>query len=107
MVCRSNGFLSYIKNTWKKLQKIKGHEHDCGRPGINGGYIDNPNVRFGVNCFGSKPAITAEEQDIMDNASIYPLSKEDRKINRLAKKYKKNLDSILLNPFNQTSWSQI
>ena len=95
------------KNTWKKLQKIKGHEHDCGRPGINGGYIDNPNVRFGVNCYGTKPAITSEEQDIMDNASIYPLSKEDRKINRLAKKYKKNLDSILLNPFNQTSWSQI
>merc|ERR1711991_738171 len=25
------------KSTWKKLQKIKGHEHDCGRPGINGG----------------------------------------------------------------------
>ena len=37
---------------WYKLQKIKGHENDCGRPGINGGYIDNPNVRFGVNCYG-------------------------------------------------------
>jgi hypothetical protein len=24
------------KETWDKLQKIKGHEHDCGRPGING-----------------------------------------------------------------------
>ena len=95
------------KNTWKKLQKIKGHEHDCGRPGINGGYIDNPNVRFGVNCFGTKPAISAEEQDIMNNASIYPKSEEDRKIDRLAKKYKKNLDSILINPFNQNSWSQI
>ena len=95
------------KNTWKKLQKIKGHEHDCGRPGINGGYIDNPNVRFGVNCFGTKPAISPEEQDIMDNASIYPKSKEDRKIDRLAKKYKKNLDSILINPFNHNSWSQI
>ena len=26
---------------WANLQKIKGHEHDCGRPGINGGYISN------------------------------------------------------------------
>ena len=77
------------KNTWKKLQKIKGHEHDCGRPGINGGYIDNPNVRFGVNCFGTKPAISAEEQDMMNNASIYPKSKEDRKIDRLAKNIRK------------------
>ena len=49
MVCRSNGILSYTKKYLEKLQKIKGHEHDCGRPGINGGYIDNPNVRFGVN----------------------------------------------------------
>ena len=95
------------KSTWKKLQKIKGHEHDCGRPGINGGYIDNPNVRFGVNCFGTKPAISADEQDMMNNASIYPKSEEDRKIDRLARKYKKNLDSILINPFNHNSWSQI
>ena len=95
------------KNTWKKLQKIKGHEHDCGRPGINGGYIDNPNVRFGVNCFGSKPGISEEEQEIMNNATIFPKSSEDRKIDRLARKYKKNLDTILINPFNHNSWSQI
>ena len=52
------------------------------------GFIDNPNVRFGVNCFGSKPSISEEEQDIMNNASIYPKSKEDRKVDRLVKKYK-------------------
>jgi hypothetical protein len=36
------------KTTWDKLQKIKGHKHDCGGPGINGGFIQNPRVRFGV-----------------------------------------------------------
>ena len=44
-----------INQTWKKFQKIEGHEHDCGRPGLNGGYIKNPNVRFGVNCYGTNP----------------------------------------------------
>ena len=39
------------KNTYDELMKTKNHKHDCGRPGINGGYIDNPNVRFGVNCY--------------------------------------------------------
>jgi hypothetical protein len=39
------------------LQKIKGHEHDCGRPGVNGGYIANPLVKFGVNCYGNKRKI--------------------------------------------------
>jgi preprotein translocase subunit SecG len=33
------------KKTYNTLQSIKGHEHDCGRPGINGGYMANPNVR--------------------------------------------------------------
>ena len=42
------------KTTWDKLQKKKGHENDCGRPGINGGFIQNKNVKFGVNCYGSK-----------------------------------------------------
>ena len=49
--------------TYNNLQNIAGHEHDCGRPGINGGYIANPNVRFGVNCYGNKPRITEEEDE--------------------------------------------
>ena len=28
-------------STWKKLQTIDGHKNDCGRPRINGGYIEN------------------------------------------------------------------
>ena len=95
------------KTTWNKLQKIKGHRHDCGRPGINGGYIKNPNVRFGVNCFGNKPNITPEEQKLMDKATPYPLTQEDKKINRLVKKYKKNLNQILVSPFNYDSWNRI
>ena len=43
------------EKTYDKLQKIKGHENDCGRPGVNGGYIANPKVKFGVNCYGYKP----------------------------------------------------
>jgi hypothetical protein len=40
------------KDTWNYLQTVKGHENDCGRAGINGGYIANENVRFGANCYG-------------------------------------------------------
>ena len=94
------------KTTWHKLQKIKGHEHDCGRPGINGGFIDNPNVRFGANCYGSKPNITEEEQKIMNNATPYPKTAEDRKIDKLVKHYKKKLSSILVSPFNYKSWAR-
>ena len=54
------------EKTYNKLQGIKGHEHDCGRPGINGGYIANPQALFGVNCYGKKPLIKQDEKEIMD-----------------------------------------
>ncbi len=39
------------KSIYNELKKIPGHEHDCGRPGINGGYFKNKNIKFGVNCY--------------------------------------------------------
>ena len=95
------------KKTWSKLQKIKGHEHNCGRPGINGGYIKNQNVRFGVNCLGSKPNMTEEEEILMETSTPYPLTESDKKINKLVDKYKKNLDSVLVSPFNYDSWNKV
>ena len=78
-----------------------------GVPGINGGYIKNPNVRFGVNCYGSKPKITPEEQKIMNKATPYPMTPEDRKFNKLVKYYKDKMSSILLSPFNYSTWSKV
>ena len=95
------------KKTWKNLQKIKGHKHNCGRPGINGGYIKNPNVRFGVNCYGNKPNITEDEQILMDTSTPYPLTQSEKKINKLVDKYKKNLSGILVSPFNYDSWNSM
>ena len=28
----------------------------CGKPGLNGGYFANPNLKFGINCYGRKPS---------------------------------------------------
>ena len=63
---------------WAHLQNIEGHEHDCGRPGINGGYIANPNVNFGANCYGYKPKITDAEADAMAVAPMYPKTQRER-----------------------------
>ena len=100
-------FFPTNKAVWEKLQKIKGHEHDCGRIGINGGYIANPDVRFGVNCFGSKPKITSKESKLMNNQTLYPKSLEDYRLDKKADYYKKNIDNILVSPFNNSSWSKV
>ena len=92
--------------TYDKLQKIKGHENDCGRPGINGGYIKNPNVRFGVNCFGHKPKITPEENKLMRNAPLYPITKKEKMFQRRVDAYRQILPDILISPFNHSTWSK-
>ena len=95
------------KETWDKLQKIKGHENDCGRPGINGGFIDNKNVQFGVNCYGYKPLITPAETQKMQTASVYPLTMRDIEKQNRVDYWKKRIPEILLSPFNRSSWSII
>lgn len=97
------------KKTWKTLQKIKGHENDCGRPGINGGFIKNPFAKFGVNCYGVKRDINDIEDELlkMKQKQPYPLTEEEKQLKKLTNYYKQNIDKILLNPFNQNKWSAI
>jgi hypothetical protein len=92
------------KKTYDNLQTISGHENDCGRPGINGGYIANPKIRFGVNCYGYKPKITSEEEEIMKTSSPYPETIEDRVFQRRVDFWKDKVDDILVSPFNYNTW---
>ena len=92
---------------WEKLQKVRGHENDCGRPGINGGYIDNPKVRFGVNCYGYKPKITAHEAELMENAPNYPLTQKEVNLENKVNYWKGRISDILISPFNSKNWSKI
>ena len=92
---------------WQELQKIKGHENDCGRPGVNGGYIANPNVRFGINCFGHKPKITSEESKLMNETSLYPKTRSEIQFENKVDRWKKRLPNILVAPFNHDNWSII
>ena len=97
------------KETWSKLQKVKGHEHDLGRPGVNGGYFSNPNVRFGVNCYGVKPPMTDAEKALMDarKDNVYPKSKEDQALDSKVEFWKANKDKMLvLNGYNTKAWSR-
>lgn len=95
------------QKTWDKLQKIEGHENDCGRPGINGGYMKNQAVKYGVNCYGYKPQMTAEEEELMATSPIYPKTKKDMAMEQRVQYWKNKLSSILVSPFNHTSWSKI
>ena len=95
------------RKTYDKLMKIKGHHHDCGRVGINGGYIKNPNVRFGVNCYGHKPKASDRELKYMRDLDTIPTTHKDRKFERRVRHYRRKIQDILVAPFNKDQWSEV
>jgi hypothetical protein len=93
------------QTTFDNLQNIKGHEHDCGRPGINGGYMANPRMKFGVNCYGYKPKMNSTEEEMMQNVSPYPQSMEDIVFQKRVDYWKNKVEQIIVSPFNYKNWS--
>ena len=94
-----SGTISYLSNTkesWLELQKgPKKNKNDCGRIGVNGGYFQNDEFLFGVNCFGPKP--DPKDDEVMRkyiNDTVEP------------NKFKDKLDLIKIKPFNKDKWSQ-
>ena len=69
--------------------------------------FEDPNIKFGVNCYGYKPKISSEEQEEMDKHNIVPKNKKDIKFDKLVKKYRSKLKNILVSPFNYDQWSYI
>ena len=94
------------QQTFDNLQKIKGHEHDCGRPGINGGYMANQNIKFGVNCYGNKPKITQDEEELMKTASPYPKTMQEIEFQKKVDHWKNKIGDIMVSPFNYNMWGE-
>lgn len=95
------------KSTYDNLQKIPGHENDCGRPGVNGGYMENPATKYGVNCFGNKPDITPDEASLMSISTPYPKTEKDIAMEERVEYWKSKLNDILVSPFNYSEWSRV
>lgn len=106
----SEGQMAYFptqKDTWEALQKDPKTKHNCGRPGINGGFISNPHIKFGVNCYGVKPPPNEIEKNIMEANKLKPpgcpaAPPADPNV----EKWKQQLDKIMINSYNQGDWSQ-
>jgi hypothetical protein len=88
------------KSLYNELKTIPGHQHDCGRPGVNGGYIEDGTTQFGVNCYGKKPYMTEKDSEFMKNYTYTPtISQEDQS------KIENTVNDILIAPFTKDKWS--
>lgn len=98
-------FFPTQKEKYNQLQEIPGHEHDCGRPGINGGYVANPNVKFGINCYGYKPKITKTEAIEMKETPLYPPTKSEIEFEKKVDRWRNRIPELSVAPFNHDNWS--
>ena len=77
-------------DTWKKFNR----DGTCGRPGVNGGFGMDLLQKLGANCFGAKPAKTAE---------FLPPSIPETEIDARVRYWKDRLPPV--SPFNYQNWS--
>lgn len=88
------------QETYDKLQGGTAEQRgSCGVPGVNGGYFPNAEQRFGVNCYGARPAETA-----LDERQQY-MTQHETAFDKEVARFKSELPSIAVNPWNGGQWS--
>lgn len=95
------------KEKWEELQKKAGHEKDCGRPGVNGGYIQNIDTKYGANCFGNKPNITPDDSVRMRSKPKFKKNIKEQNFDKRVDFWRNNIASIEIAPFNHDNWSML
>lgn len=88
------------KETWDQLQGEvdPGKRTRCGRPGVNGGYFD-PSLKFGVNCYGYKPA-----GKFTPPAPVPGM--DSKRFSDMVNKFKEMAKTFTLNPYSRMEWSK-
>ncbi len=92
------------KKTFQQLQRKKGYEHMCGRPGINGGFMPDAHTKYGVNCYGYKPRMNADEAEMMKFMTAVPETPEDAAFQKKVRYWKERIPQIAIAPFDYQSW---
>jgi len=101
------GLYPTSESNWNKLQDKEGHEHSCGLPGVNGGYVSNPHVKLGSNCYGYKPKISDLETNLLKEKNIYPKTNKEKLFDQRVDYWKNRVGNILISPFNTDSWLKV
>lgn len=99
------GGLAYYPTQEDTYMKMQGNDpsrqNDCGMVGLNGGdFSDNPNILFGVNCYGVKPAPREFEK-----VKYTDMSDSERRTAIKVERMRKNMSNMRILPFNEDDWS--
>ena len=94
------------KETWEKLQAgSETYKNACGKPGVNGGHFDNPDLRFGVNCYGVRPDKKATDELLSESGAALPPTPEEIDFDHKVQKFRDQLDTMIVLPWNKNKWT--
>ena len=94
------------KGTYEELQQGPEDQRGaCGKPGLNGGYFDNPELRFGVTCTGKRPPQSSHDATSVTSGSTKPLTASGLEFEKKVQQFKAESDSMGVLPFNKEKWS--
>jgi len=93
-------------STYQELQSGPDEQKGaCGKPGVNGGYFDNPEMKFGVTCIGKKPAQSNHDATSIAAGSTLPLTASGLEFEKKVLRFKEGSDTIGILPFNKGEWN--
>ena len=93
------------QETYDKLQQGPAEQRGaCGKPGLNGGYFDNPELKYGVTCIGPKPSQSAHDATAITSGATRPLTSQGLKFENKVMQFKEQADTMGILPFNTGKW---
>lgn len=95
------------ENIWKKLQEgDEDMRNICGKPGVNGGHFENKELKFGVNCYGTKPQPDPSKIVYNSNKENIDEIMNPKRLDLLNKFKKMAAEGKLdVRPFSNNKWS--
>lgn len=93
------------KSTYETLQEGPAEERGaCGRPGINGGFFDNPEMKFGVSCYGPKPSQSQHDATEVTKGATRPLTAAGLEFEKKVQRFAEAADTMGVLPFSSDKW---
>jgi hypothetical protein len=94
------------KSTYEELQQGPEDQRGaCGKPGVNGGYFDNPELKFGVTCSGKRPPQSSHDATSVTSGSLEPLTASGLEFDKKVQQFRAESDTMGILPFNKEKWS--
>jgi len=93
-------------DSYQKLQQGSAEDSaSCGTAGLNGGYFDNPELKFGVTCSGKRPSQSQHDATAITSGSTRPLTASGLEFDKKVQQFKEDSETMGILPFNKERWS--